>query len=261
MNRKAFTLAETLVTLSILGVVAALTIPSLVHKFQDRMQISAMKKAYSMIDNALQQMYAIEGVPSKWGDWPITTYATEPSNFFASKLSNYLPVQKYCGSGYGCMQTCKLSASGVCGGGSAISGPGSYSTLTNEKYTTTSTDYNNNGKMLLKNGMYVFVYSPVGSGKNPNYYFGGKNPLGLHLSPYIAVDVNGRKGPNRYGYDVFYFLFNDWGLHTKVDPNDRILCLKESSRASNFQNGRACSAYILKYNNMDYKYRDVGTNW
>ena len=64
ISKKAFTLAETLIALTILGLIAILTIPNLYRAHQDRMQISAMKRAYSLIDNALQQMYVIEGVPS-----------------------------------------------------------------------------------------------------------------------------------------------------------------------------------------------------
>ena len=66
IKKQAFTLAETLVTLAILGIIAAVTIPNLVHKFQDRMTITKFKKVYSLLNNAIQQMYVIEGAPEKW---------------------------------------------------------------------------------------------------------------------------------------------------------------------------------------------------
>ena len=40
----AFTLAEVLITLAIIGVVAAVTIPSLVNKYQERVKITKLKK-------------------------------------------------------------------------------------------------------------------------------------------------------------------------------------------------------------------------
>ena len=51
----AFTLAEVLITLSILGVVAAIMLPSTMQKVTDRQTVTAVKRAYSMLDNALQQ--------------------------------------------------------------------------------------------------------------------------------------------------------------------------------------------------------------
>ena len=51
-NKKAFTLAEVLITLSILGIVAALTIPSLVNRQSDMAAIVKLKKAISTYEQA-----------------------------------------------------------------------------------------------------------------------------------------------------------------------------------------------------------------
>ncbi|MBP7211391.1 type II secretion system protein, partial [bacterium] len=51
-TKKAFTLAEVLITLGIIGVVAALTIPTLMQRTQDREAISALKKFYSTLSSA-----------------------------------------------------------------------------------------------------------------------------------------------------------------------------------------------------------------
>lgn len=53
VKNKAFTLAEVLITLSIIGVVAALTIPNLMNTFQEQQYRTAYKKAYSDISQAL----------------------------------------------------------------------------------------------------------------------------------------------------------------------------------------------------------------
>ena len=49
-----FTLAEVLITLAIIGVVAAMTIPTLVNKYQDRVNETRYKKAVSMVSQAVQ---------------------------------------------------------------------------------------------------------------------------------------------------------------------------------------------------------------
>ena len=50
----AFTLAEVLITLAIIGVVAAMTLPTLVNKYQDRVNETRYKKALSMLSQAVQ---------------------------------------------------------------------------------------------------------------------------------------------------------------------------------------------------------------
>lgn len=56
----AFTLAEVLITLTIIGVVAALTIPMLINKVSDLQYKSAYKKAYSVAYQAWLKAYSNE---------------------------------------------------------------------------------------------------------------------------------------------------------------------------------------------------------
>lgn len=60
----AFTLAEVLITLSIIGVVAAMTIPTLVAKYQKNLWVNQLKKSYSMTSQALKKMMADEETDS-----------------------------------------------------------------------------------------------------------------------------------------------------------------------------------------------------
>ncbi len=56
-NRKsAFTLAEVLVTLGIIGVVSAMTIPSLTQNWQRKAYVTQLKKSYSEISQALESV-------------------------------------------------------------------------------------------------------------------------------------------------------------------------------------------------------------
>ena len=57
-TNSAFTLAETLVTLTILGLVAMVLIPSIMKNYQKRLTITRLKMAYSMLDNMTQ---AVQG--------------------------------------------------------------------------------------------------------------------------------------------------------------------------------------------------------
>lgn len=52
--KSAFTLAEVLITLGIIGVVAALTLPTLIHKINGKILESQFKKSYSNLQNAFR---------------------------------------------------------------------------------------------------------------------------------------------------------------------------------------------------------------
>lgn len=47
--KKAFTLAEVLITLGIIGIVAAMTLPALIGKYQKNQTLTQLKKAYTEI--------------------------------------------------------------------------------------------------------------------------------------------------------------------------------------------------------------------
>ena len=60
--KKGFTLAEVLITLGIIGVVAAMTIPTLITNYNDRVLETQKTKTRSIFANAFKLMMANEGV-------------------------------------------------------------------------------------------------------------------------------------------------------------------------------------------------------
>src|SRR5574344_1376129 len=57
-----FTLAEVLIVLAIIGVVASMTLPTLINKVQKQEYVTALKKEYSMLNDGFAQILADEGV-------------------------------------------------------------------------------------------------------------------------------------------------------------------------------------------------------
>ncbi len=52
-----FTLAEVLITLGVIGLVAALTMPSLIAHYQKKVLVTQIKKAYSTLNEGFRQSY------------------------------------------------------------------------------------------------------------------------------------------------------------------------------------------------------------
>lgn len=99
-DARAFTLAEVLITLGIIGVVAAMTIPNLAKNIQDKQFKEAAKKAYSVASQAIQQMKTDNGgsLDSYYG-------ATKT---FKPDFIKYFKVIKDCG-----WENCVTSVAGV----------------------------------------------------------------------------------------------------------------------------------------------------
>ena len=189
-NKKAFTLAEVLITLSILGVVAAIMIPGTMQRVTDRQTVTAVKRAYSIFDNAFGMMSVIEGKPYTWQfPNPNTQDDAENTTYFAKKLSSYLNVRKFCGAKNGC-----INYGHVCNSGSNHK---CYKTISGSiSGTNNYTEATHNGKFVLNNGMTVNIHLSRLKAQIDEIerYSTDKNhvPMG-----YIRVDINGSKGPNR----------------------------------------------------------------
>jgi len=64
--KKAFTLAETLITLGIIGIVAALTIPTFVENYREKQIVVKLKKFYSTFSQAYQMAINDHGTIDTW---------------------------------------------------------------------------------------------------------------------------------------------------------------------------------------------------
>ena len=70
-RKAAFTLAEVFITLGVIGVVAALTIPTLIAKHQKQVFVNRVKQTYSIVSNAMISAVAEYGAPNTWDAFSI----------------------------------------------------------------------------------------------------------------------------------------------------------------------------------------------
>ena len=197
-NKQGFTLAEVLITLGVIGIVAALTIPQLIKNYQKNILKQQFKKAYSTISLALQKAeYDLGGNvncyynSAKFDPNSSTTMSTQVSEcsvFFDAIANNFNSVKKCVGNPEeaGC-----FPKGGYKGGEklASLNCPEDQKEEAEDYYNRTCQGYNtyyikHATSYLLNDGLIIFSY---GSGNMPLF----------------AFDINGHKGPNKWGYDVF----------------------------------------------------------
>lgn len=191
MNKKiGFTLAEVLITLAIIGIVASMTIPNLIANNHKVEYVTGLKKAYTVFNQALAQMTANSGCVQ---DLKCTGVYLTTSNFttFGDEIVKYFNVTK----------NCKTTDSGCFAGAVApyIDGSGT-------KNTTYDTD---SYRFITSDGMAFALLDDLGF----NCQTGPSSTPGDNtyvVCGKLYVDVNGpKRGPNTLGRDIFHFLITN----------------------------------------------------
>lgn len=235
-KKLAFTLAEVIIVIGIIGIVAEMTIPTLVNNFTNKQFAVAFLENYSILSQVSKQLIADNG-----GDLT-NAYATPA--LMMSAMATKLKVQKTC-PGASTIGDCW--ASKVANIDKSVSDLGG---AANTSYMWDSdTVVMNNGAVVLVNRGYYSI------GCSQSGFFSGNGNKGVCAMVYL--DVNGLKSPNILGRDVFAFYFaNSSGILPDGYPGtddygggDWSLC---DPSAGGVWNGIACGGRILVKGSMDY---------
>lgn len=233
-RRLAFTLSEVLITLGIIGVVAAITISNLISNSSEMQYITALKKSYSTLSNAYSAAISKNGSPEYWIDYsdPVNWSAGGRINTVFDTLTEDIKFAKKCGTSAGCMAS-------------------SYKTLTNN--TGLNIDSSSSYvKAVLADGSSV-AYSLLDPGCSVDQ-INSNEPTLNKVCGDIIVDVNGAKQPNKFGVDTFAFYHARRGPIPRGMKNDNwgMISACNSLQTNNNTNGFACTAWALQNQNMDY---------
>ena len=169
VRKIAFTLAEVLVTLGIIGVVSAMTVPSLMQNHQRKTYVTQLHKVYNLFSQASVQ-YMNDNNALNMKEAGITSQ--DAIDEFVKK---YFKIVQSCeNDGTGCFAT---------------------------------------GEYKKMNGVSVPIGTDVAG---MNYYvLADGSAIGLVLRSagiQAHIDINGKKGPNIIGRDVFAFILYNNGL-------------------------------------------------
>ncbi len=214
-SRCAFTLAEVLITLGIIGVVAAMVIPSIIGKYQEIYTVTRVRKTYAILNEALRLSTIDNGEPGGW-NIPRTQTTAAHARKIALYIVPYLKTIKDCGTKPGCLGYDKKIK--ILNGADHVP------------------DYENDDiyyKFILLDGAYVWLRAPNTGDSRPD------------SKMQLFTDINGAKPPNTVAKDVFFFTLAGDELIPNGRGTNHADCQKRGA-------GLSCTDFIIQNGNMKY---------
>ena len=226
-RKAAFTLAEVLITLGIIGVVAAMTMPSLIASHKEKETVVKLKKVYSTISNAYLLAKEKYGTPD---NWDLVGYDSGiGAENELNKFAEFLNVSKNCGTEPGCWPKVKY------------------------KYLDGSanpTDYDNSNtlaKLVMADGTTLLMNVRSEDCTQSR----GTSKILQNVCGTLAVDINGAKPPNQVGKDYFSFSISKEGI-VPHGTQDETMFTFEDNCLGKPANSWSCTAWVIINENMDY---------
>ncbi len=222
LRQAAFTLAEVLITLGIIGVVAALTLPTLIQNHQKQVYVTQLKKAYSNINNAFNKMAADEGVVD-WNQTYCSSSFWVENDFEATKANYNECFDKVAKQ----MKVINRKDYGV----------------------TSSADWCKYG-YDLDDGIDINSSASI-SNQETGMFTTPDGALYIFACSFstVLVDINGAaKGPNKGGRDFFEFWI-DYN-NNKIEPNGSYNDYWKNCSATHLSTD--CTAKVLIEGKMNY---------
>ena len=213
---KAFTLAEILTALTIIGVIAAVTVPALMQRTQKQEYVSALQKAYSTLSQAAHMIIAEHGSPK--ADENSESRLSDDISVY-NMYKKYLNVIKDCGTSEGCISRQMRDL--------------------NQSYYSDNWGTMHLPGVVFNDGVQAGFFGADKTCRAKIEGFGA-----IDYCARIYVDLNGEKKPNTIGIDIFQFVLKENGLFPQGCGYEH-LCSRKTG-------GLACACKVLKEGKMDY---------
>lgn len=230
-DRRGFTMAEVFLTLTIMGILMAITIPTLMTSTNTASYVNGLKKSYGMLDTATNQIMI--------NNSGTLINAFTDSTDAITEYGKVLEFNKTCVAG-AVTDNCWTSSTKPLFGGAI-----------QESFDA---DINYEGAVLADGMLLLFYISnPACDGAGVSLDLPYSSSVQTHLCGVIVVDVNGFNNPNQFGRDMFMFLLGSNGLYPGGDPhtiynNQAVEC----DTTNGAKNGYGCAAKVLNAQAIDY---------
>ena len=237
MKKLAFTLAEVLLVIAIIGTVSVLTVNNAVKSSNTAEKITSLKKTYDILQTAFMAGMDKGGAIDKWG-YALDNNTNGNSNLVTKFLTPNLKLQKDCGTSTGCWKT------------------GAKSTAYQGGQSVTFDTDTNWYKFILANGASVAIRFDFINTRTSGSSIGGDYHIepvdqGAHNDPNgaIFVDVDGpNKSASKAGDDLYLFYITSDGIvPAGVEYGIRI-----NTEDACPEYGEACTAWAFYKGNQDY---------
>ena len=208
-KRNAFTLAEILVTLGIVGVIAALTVPDLVSDYQNKTMAVKIRKFATELNEAIDLYLTDKGKSS--------VYTAGIEEHLSSFITSYFNIAKTCvASKHSTPNSANKDEEAIFSTGCFADEP--YYSLDQEK--SESFHCPNTSYVLSSSVAICPVIEIKTIGKN-NFLNGGNNLTITTKSFLIYTDINGSEPPNIGGRDMFKLTIEENGkVDSETDMTD-----------------------------------------
>ncbi|MFR1673107.1 MAG: prepilin-type N-terminal cleavage/methylation domain-containing protein [Candidatus Gastranaerophilaceae bacterium] len=222
----AFTLSEVLITLGIIGIVAALTIPSLINNATDRKYRGVRQKALATIGGAVRNITVTEGIGN----------AVDAEDFVENHLRKQIQIVKTCKNND--LRSCGIETNSkaittLTEPKTKITMPKKIGDLASYMSAGTVTDGTSTSYgFLMSNGYSVNLFY------NPNCLSDNKEPLGYgqdRVCVNAIYDMNGLARPNEVGKDI--------GFVTVIYPDIKVQAVAPEVYKNNAANATFDKAY------------------
>lgn len=288
MKIRAFTLAEVLIVMALIGFMFTLMIPNLVQKQSSTKFIEEAKTAQSKLQTALDAAIKAnnDALPQ---DWKSVREASNKSDAIMKELAKKLQIMSFCESSpKGCFSTesyrtlngqpTKVITQDMApyektktldnrldyeNQDENFNDESEYNTYQTPKkasltYTPAEPEFSSTYITLIEGGSVVLkTYSDKCNG-----ILASTDSLERPFCGIIYVDVNGPAIPNMLGVDVFGFWLSGSSILPMGFYGDGLTfeynCLRETPTHNKY-NGLGCTAWALKNKNMEYRNCQAGT--
>lgn len=208
MKKIGFTLAEVLVTLSIIGVVAALTLPGLVTSHRNQVNATRLASTVGILENAFSNMLVQEGVDSlfetqAWRN-AVNANVETGQRLFAGNLGRYLKHNGFRTSD----EVRNAYENNITG----IGAQGNHASCWRSGNLTCGSAKTSNQFISLKNGALVAIHTLASNNDEEDRIRAAGGRL-VNEAADVMIDVNGpEEGPNIWGRDNFNFYLGHDGV-------------------------------------------------
>ena len=233
----AFTLAETLIVMGIIGVVAALTLPNLNSSTGNKEKVAKVKKIYQNLNDAFGRATAVYGPIEEWFNNMENPTTLDLGRKTAERFSDFLKITKICDGAN--VQGCVTDEFQKQLDGTTNGKPSALAIY----------------KTLLADGTSIQWWIDRAD-CNP-YFPKSACPVDPkeHVCGHVTVDIDGpNKGPYTYGKDLFQFNVTMDGIYPILLEEERKYCGYVEGCC--FKLGIYCTGWIMKSDNMDYLQAD-----